>query len=115
MVVGRIVLDAETSGPGIKLNEQSLILEASRAHGDALRVRLQLAPDLKIRGGYKGLGGVGLFPGAVVALKGHNGGGGYFIASEILAVCDLNLSFVAKIEDVVYVDATNAWISCFAW
>ncbi|OJA07789.1 hypothetical protein AZE42_06739 [Rhizopogon vesiculosus] len=86
VVVGRIVLDAEASGPGVKLNEQSLILEGSRAHGDGLRVRLQLAPDLKIRGGYKGLGGVGLFPGAVVALKGRNGGGGYFIASEILAV-----------------------------
>lgn len=86
VVVGRIVLDAEASGPGVKLNDQSLILEASRAHGDGLRVPLQLAPDLKIRGGYKGLGGVGLFPGAVVALKGRNGGGGYFIASEILAI-----------------------------
>ncbi|KAG0696384.1 DNA polymerase alpha subunit B [Suillus ampliporus] len=86
VVVGRIVLDAEASGPGVKLNDQSLILEASRAHGDGLRVPLQLAPDLKIRGGYKGLGGVGLFPGAVVALKGRNGGGGYFIASEILAM-----------------------------
>lgn len=86
VVVGRIVLDAEASGSGIKLNDQSLILEASRAHGDGLRVPLQLAPDLKIRGGYKGLGGVGLFPGAVVALKGRNGGGGYFIASDILAI-----------------------------
>ncbi|KAG1717564.1 DNA polymerase alpha/epsilon subunit B-domain-containing protein [Suillus lakei] len=86
VVVGRIVLDAEASGPGVKLNDQSLILEASRAHGDGLRVPLQLAPDLKIRGGYKGLGGVGLFPGAIVALKGRNGGGGYFIASEILAI-----------------------------
>lgn len=86
VVVGRIVLDAEASGSGVKLNDQSLILEASRAHGDGLRVPLQLAPDLKIRGGYKGLGGVGLFPGAVVALKGRNGGGGYFIASEILAI-----------------------------
>ncbi|KAG1822524.1 DNA polymerase alpha/epsilon subunit B-domain-containing protein [Suillus subaureus] len=86
VVVGRIVLDAEASGSGIKLNNQSLILEASRSHGDGLRVPLQLAPDLKIRGGYKGLGGVGLFPGAVVALKGRNGGGGYFIASEILAI-----------------------------
>ncbi|KAG1898113.1 DNA polymerase alpha, subunit B [Suillus fuscotomentosus] len=64
VVVGRIVLDAEASGSGIKLNDQSLILESSRSHGDGLR----------------------LFPGAVVALKGRNGGGGYFIASEILAI-----------------------------
>ncbi|KAG2096514.1 DNA polymerase alpha/epsilon subunit B-domain-containing protein [Suillus discolor] len=86
VVVGRIVLDAEASGSGIKLNDQSLILESSRSHGDGLRVPLQLASDLKIRGGSRGLGGVGLFPGAVVALKGRNGGGGYFIASEILAI-----------------------------
>ncbi|KAG2153032.1 DNA polymerase alpha/epsilon subunit B-domain-containing protein [Suillus bovinus] len=86
VVVGRIVIDADASGPGVKLNDQSLILESSRSHGDGLRVPLQLAQDLKIRGGYKGLGGVGLFPGAVVALKGRNGGGGYFIASEIMAI-----------------------------
>lgn len=92
VVVGRIVIDAEPSGAGVKLNDQSLILEASRAHGDGLRVPLQLAPGLKIRGGYKGLGGVGLFPGAVVALKGRNGGGGYFIASEILAIPPMPVS-----------------------
>jgi DNA polymerase alpha subunit B len=112
--VGRIVLDAEPSGPGVKLNEHSLILEASRAHGDGLRVRLQLAPGLKIRGGYKGLGGVGLFPGAVVALKGRNGGGGYFIASEILAVCVLKLLFVAEIEGLLCIDAPDACIPCTA-
>jgi len=112
VVVGRIVLDAEGSASGAKLNEHALILEASRAHGDGHRVPLQLAPGLKIRGGYKGLGGVGLFPGAVVALKGRNGGGGYFIASEILVVCILKLMFVAEIEGLICTDAPDTCISC---
>lgn len=50
------------------------------------RVPLVLDPTIKIKGGVKGVGGVGLYPGAIVALKGKNGGGGYFLATEILSV-----------------------------
>jgi DNA polymerase alpha subunit B len=54
--------------------------------GSGARVPLRLDAQLKVRGGIRGAGGVGLFPGAIVALKGKNGGGGYFGVSEILGV-----------------------------
>ena len=43
-------------------------------------------PDLKVRGGPKGQANIGLFPGAIVALKGKNGGGGWFSVSEVMTV-----------------------------
>lgn len=55
--------------------------------GSGGRTPLKFDPIVKIRGGPKGAGGVGLFPGAIVALKGKNGGGGWFNVSEILTVC----------------------------
>ncbi|KAG1796042.1 uncharacterized protein HD556DRAFT_1441876 [Suillus plorans] len=86
----RVYLDIHQLGhPGVFSKESCvvlLILEPSQSHGDGLCAPLQVTPDLKIQGGYKGLGGVGLFLGAVVAIKGCNGGRGYFIASEILAI-----------------------------
>ncbi|KAK0187998.1 DNA polymerase alpha subunit B [Armillaria mellea] len=74
MVVGRIVQESEAE-PGTKLTESSLILETSRMLGSGSR----------IRGGALGAGGISFFPGALVALKGKNGGGGSFLASEVLA------------------------------
>jgi DNA polymerase alpha subunit B len=53
------------------------------------RVPLRFDPSLKIRGGAQGTG-VGLFPGAIVALKGKNGGGGWFLVNEVLVVCTLS-------------------------
>lgn len=50
------------------------------------RVPLRFDASLKIRGGARGAGGIGLFPGALVALTGKNGGGGWFSVSEILVV-----------------------------
>ncbi|KAK0201753.1 DNA polymerase alpha subunit B [Desarmillaria ectypa] len=83
-VVGRIVQESEAE-PGTKLTESSLTLETSRMLGSGSRVPLRFASPLKIRGGALGAGGISFFPGALVALKGKNGGGGSFLSSEILA------------------------------
>ncbi|KIJ17926.1 hypothetical protein PAXINDRAFT_9860 [Paxillus involutus ATCC 200175] len=85
-VVGRIVLDSETSTSGAKLNESSLVVESSRMMGSGVRVPIRLTPETKIRGGIKGLGGSSFFPGAIVALRGRNGGGGFFLVEEILTL-----------------------------
>lgn len=50
------------------------------------RVPLILDPAVKLRGTVRGVGGIGIYPGAIVALKGKNGGGGYFLATEVLGV-----------------------------
>ena len=54
--------------------------------GSGVRVPLKFMPDLKIRGGPKGQSNVGLFPGAIVALKGRNGSGDWFSVSEVMTV-----------------------------
>ena len=86
MVVGRITIDSESSAGSAKLNEASLVLESSRMMGSGARIPLRFDPETKLRHGKRGAGGQGLFPGAIVALKGRNGGGGSFLASEILSV-----------------------------
>lgn len=85
-VVGRIVHDAESSSGSVKLNEASLVLESSRMMGSGARVPLRFDADVKVRRGVRNGGGQGLFPGAIVALKGKNGGGGSFYVTEILSV-----------------------------
>ncbi|KAL6302805.1 DNA polymerase alpha, subunit B [Sparassis latifolia] len=84
--VGRIALDSESSSGSVKLNEASLTLELSRMMGSGARVPLRFDSNVKLRGGSQGSGGVGLFPGAIVALRGKNGGGGWFSVSEILSL-----------------------------
>ncbi|THH15359.1 hypothetical protein EW146_g5105 [Bondarzewia mesenterica] len=92
-IVGRITLDSESSSSGaVKLNEASLCLESSRMMGSGVRVPLKFGPHVKVRSGLKGMSGFGLFPGAIVALKGKNGGGGWFLASEILTLPPLKPS-----------------------
>lgn len=59
--------------------------------GSGTRMPLRFEPEVKVRGGPKGIGGIGLFPGEIVALKGKNGGGGWFLVDEILAVCPPDL------------------------
>jgi DNA polymerase alpha subunit B len=54
--------------------------------GSGVRVPLRFAPNFKVRGGPKGQASVSLFPGAIVALKGRNGGGGWFSVDEVLSV-----------------------------
>ncbi|KDQ62190.1 hypothetical protein JAAARDRAFT_189548 [Jaapia argillacea MUCL 33604] len=91
-VVGRIALDAESSSASaVKLNESCIVLESSRWMGSGIRVPLRFDPQVKVRGGPKGSGGLGLFPGAIVALKGKNGGGGWFNVTEILALPPLKV------------------------
>jgi hypothetical protein len=87
VVVGRITLDADSSTSGAaKLNEASIALESSRMMGSGERVPLRFDAFVRIRGGAKNAGAVGLFSGAIVALRGKNGGGGWFLANEILVV-----------------------------
>ncbi|KAI0260193.1 DNA polymerase alpha subunit B [Gloeopeniophorella convolvens] len=85
VVVGRITLDAEASSGHGKLNEASVYIESSRMMGSGARVPLKFTPNLKIKGGPRGQGNVSLFPGAIVAVKGRNGGGGWFTVYEIMS------------------------------
>ncbi|KAI0300193.1 hypothetical protein BC826DRAFT_665150 [Russula brevipes] len=68
------------------LNEPSLHIESSRGTGSGVRFPLKFMPNFKVRGGPKGQGSVGLFPGAIVAVKGRNGGGGWFSVFEVLTL-----------------------------
>jgi DNA polymerase alpha subunit B len=54
--------------------------------GSGVRVQLKFDDQVKLRGVAKGSGSVGLFPGAIVAVRGRNGGGGWFLVSEVLSV-----------------------------
>jgi DNA polymerase alpha subunit B len=93
VTVGRIVLDSESASAavagGVKLNEASLVFESSRTSGAGARTPLRFTPDVKVHGSMHGMGGIGLFPGAIVALRGKNGGAGWFEAKEILSVSRL--------------------------
>lgn len=84
-IVGRITHDAE-AGSMSKLVEGAITIESSRMLSSGARVLLSLDPSIRIRGAVRGVGGFGLYPGAIVALKGKNGGGGYFLATEVLGV-----------------------------
>ncbi|KAI0335848.1 DNA polymerase alpha, subunit B [Cubamyces sp. BRFM 1775] len=98
VVVGRIVQDSETSSGAVKLNEASLMLESSRMMGSGARVPLRFDPSVNVRRGPRGVGGQGIFPGAIVALKGKNGGGGSFLAAEILGLPPLDPSSAINIK-----------------
>ncbi|KAF9013340.1 DNA polymerase alpha/epsilon subunit B-domain-containing protein [Cyathus striatus] len=82
------------------LSEGAVMIESSRLTSSGARIPLRFDPVLKIRGNAKGAGGISIFPGAIVALRGKNGGGGYFVATEILALPPLKASPAASgIED----------------
>lgn len=89
-MVGRITHDTETAAIS-KLTEGAITLESSRMFSSGARVALHLDPALKIRGGVRGSGGARIYPGAIVALRGKNGGGGYFLVTEFLAVRSFHL------------------------
>lgn len=84
VVVGRIVANSETAAASglSKLDEASIALESSRMMGSGVRVPLRFNTPLKIHGSTR----AGFFPGAIVALRGRNGGGGWFSVSEVLSV-----------------------------
>ncbi|PLW09206.1 hypothetical protein PCANC_20871 [Puccinia coronata f. sp. avenae] len=79
---GRICAETQES----KVSEQACWLETSRMIGHGRRIRLQWADDLKVHGVGAGEEGIGLFPGAIIGLRGRNGGGTYFSAQEILSM-----------------------------
>lgn len=81
-----------------KLTEGAMMIESSRMFSSGARVALHLDPALKIRGGVRGSGGVRIYPGAIVSLRGKNGGGGYFLATEFLAVKPFHLQLAYLIE-----------------
>ncbi|KIY46029.1 DNA polymerase alpha, subunit B [Fistulina hepatica ATCC 64428] len=83
VIVGRITSDWETNGAS-KLTESTMVIEPSRYYGSGNRVPLRFDPSFKIRGGPPGLTGMSFFPGEIVALKGKNGGGGWFSVHEAL-------------------------------
>jgi hypothetical protein len=85
VVVGRIVHDTEVNAE-TKISEPTLMIEASRMHAGAARVPLRFSPTLMIRGAPKGADSVGLFPGAIVAVKGRNASGTAFLVSELMVV-----------------------------
>jgi DNA polymerase alpha subunit B len=79
---GRICAETQDS----KISDQACWLETSRMIGHGRRIRLQWADDLKVHGVGSHEEGIGLFPGAIVGLRGRNGGGTYFSVQEILSV-----------------------------
>ncbi|KAF7365387.1 DNA polymerase alpha subunit B [Mycena venus] len=85
-VVGRIIQDDEAVEESAKLADGAISLECSRALGNGARVPLRFDWNLKIRGAAQGSGSTAFFPGAITALRGKNGGGGYFQVSEILTL-----------------------------
>jgi DNA polymerase alpha subunit B len=89
-VVGRIIQD-DDAVEEVKLADGAISLECSRALGNGERVPLRFDWNLKIRGGAQGSGSTAFFPGAIAALRGKNGGGGYFQVAEILTVRSIYL------------------------
>jgi DNA polymerase alpha subunit B len=87
VIVGRIVADSEAAATSVlsKLNEASIALESSRMMGSGVRVPLRFNTPLKIHGSTRAR----FFPGAIVALRGRNGGGGWFSVSEVLQVGEI--------------------------
>ncbi|THH11357.1 hypothetical protein EW145_g701 [Phellinidium pouzarii] len=92
VVVGRVCNDADAFPGPSKLTEGSVFIESSRMMGSGSRIPLRFSPNLKLRGTAEGAGGIGLFPGAIIAIKGKNGGGGLFVVDEILGFPPLALS-----------------------
>lgn len=112
IIVGRITHDAEY-GSTSKLAEGVITIESSRALSLGSRAPLVLDPTIKIKGSVKGVGGVGMYPGAIVALKGKNGGGGYFLATEVLGVSwNFNISFPLT---YFWLDPATQAIPCSSW
>lgn len=62
--------------------------------GAGARVHLKFDPNVCLRGAKQGIGGVGFFPGAIVALRGKNGGGGWFTVTEVLPVSNKVLNYI---------------------
>ncbi|KXN88118.1 DNA polymerase alpha subunit B [Leucoagaricus sp. SymC.cos] len=84
VIVGRIFQDVEVETS--KLTESSVFLESSRMLSGGSRIALKFDSQLVIRNNIRGARGLGLFPGAIAAVQGRNGGGGYFLVKEIFTL-----------------------------
>ncbi|GAA5950810.1 hypothetical protein JCM21900_002025 [Sporobolomyces salmonicolor] len=94
LVVGRLCPETDSA----KMTETSTWLESSRMLGSGARVLLKFEPDMKVRGAPPGGGGMGMFPGCMVALKGTNGGGKLFSVKEILMMPPIDASYTSPSE-----------------
>ncbi|EJD04429.1 DNA polymerase alpha, subunit B [Fomitiporia mediterranea MF3/22] len=91
VTVGRICIDVDAA-TSAKLTGENIFLETSRMMGSGSRISLRFSANLKLRGAPQGAGSAGLFSGAIVALRGRNGGGNFFAVDEILALPSLTPS-----------------------
>ncbi|GAA5868785.1 hypothetical protein JCM3774_003893 [Rhodotorula dairenensis] len=89
LVVGRLCPETDAA----KMTETSTWLESSRMLGSGQRVLLKFEPETKIRGGPPGAGGIGLFPGCLVGLRGINGGGKLFAVKEVLMMPPIDATY----------------------
>ena len=64
--------------------------------GSGERVPLKFEPDFSVRGAQDVNAGKSLFPGEILAMRGRNGGGGWFSVKEILPVESNVVSAVAN-------------------
>jgi hypothetical protein len=84
-------------------------------YGSGARIPLRFDPALKFRGGPQGAGGLGLFPGAMAAFKGKNGGGGWFLVAEILAVYMNSILGIFGALISCSLDSTSQTFSVKSW
>ncbi|KAF7768093.1 hypothetical protein Agabi119p4_7336 [Agaricus bisporus var. burnettii] len=106
VIVGRIFSDVDVEAE--KLTESSLFLESSRMLSGGARIALKFHPALVIRNNIRGARGLGFFPGAIVALKGRNGGGGYFLVNEVLTLPIPNPTAPVSGENTMKVDPVES-------
>ncbi|KAH8825060.1 DNA polymerase alpha subunit B [Flagelloscypha sp. PMI_526] len=87
VTVGRITHDSDTTDDSSKLKEKNLTLEPSSVFAySRSRIQIRFEASVKVRGGPKGASYVGMFPGAIVALRGMNRSGDWFSVSEVLTL-----------------------------
>ncbi|POY74018.1 hypothetical protein BMF94_2829 [Rhodotorula taiwanensis] len=91
LVVGRLCPETDAA----KMTETSTWLESSRMLGSGQRVLLKFEPEMKVRGGPPGAGGIGFFPGCLVGLRGTNGGGKLFAVKEVLMMPPIDATYTA--------------------
>ncbi|KAK9465720.1 DNA polymerase alpha subunit B N-terminal-domain-containing protein [Lipomyces arxii] len=82
IVVGRIVSDSVGEADKARINAESALLECSRMMGSGARIPLRFSLD-------HAQSWFSLFPGQIVALRGHNPTGDAFVVRHVLDLPDL--------------------------
>ncbi|GAA5833404.1 hypothetical protein JCM5353_008438 [Sporobolomyces roseus] len=98
IVVGRLCAESDNA----KMSETSSWLESSRSLGSGHRVQLRFEPTCVVKGGGHGGGGMGLFPGCMVALRGINGGGTVFAVNELIMMPPIDPHYTAPSELLIH-------------